>query len=526
MSTLTTHVYGAFREARYDDAIKALNVQRQSFPRSRAALSLLGYAYYHVSDYRNAAAVYEELSAVCPEVDEYKLYYAQCLYKCGFYAEASRASLRIDSKELRLQVLALRRAIKYEEDDLSTCKSLLDQCMQDDPDTLVHYAAICVKEQRFEEARAKYAEATQILGFTPPEIQINLSLCDFKEQKFASALKGLGLVIEKAVREHPELSVGSATDGIEVRSVGNSLLLQETFLVEAFNLKCAIEYEMGNFEAAREALSDMPPRNEHELDAITLHNAALLNVDTKPSNAFTKLNYLLSNPPFPPEAYGNLLLLHCKFGFTDVAADFIAENGQLTFKFLSGELYDFLDATIITKSSPQEAFKKFDDLAAKHVENLRKLTKKIQDARISRDNEAIKLALKNYDAALEQYMPVLMAQAKIYWDHSHYEAVEKLFRQSAEFCSDHAAWKLNVAHTFFVQEKFSEAIKYYEPIVKKTNDLLKIPAVVLANLCVAFIMTSANEAAEDLMRDIEKQEENTLQQHFHLCIVNLVIGTL
>lgn len=39
------------------------------------------------------------------------------------------------------------------------------------------------------------------------------------------------------MREHPELSVGSNTDGIEVRSVGNSSVLQETFLVEAFNLK-------------------------------------------------------------------------------------------------------------------------------------------------------------------------------------------------------------------------------------------------------------------------------------------------
>lgn len=42
---------------------------------------------------------------------------------------------------------------------------------------------------------------------------------------------------QRGVREHPELSVGSNTDGIEVRSVGNSPTLQETFLVEAFNLK-------------------------------------------------------------------------------------------------------------------------------------------------------------------------------------------------------------------------------------------------------------------------------------------------
>lgn len=33
---------------------------------------------------------------------------------------------------------------------------------------------------------------------------------------------------------------------------------------------------------AREALTDMPPRSEEELDAVTLHNQALMNMETKP----------------------------------------------------------------------------------------------------------------------------------------------------------------------------------------------------------------------------------------------------
>ena len=37
-----------------------------------------------------------------------------------------------------------------------------------------------------------------------------------------------------------------ATEGIEVRSVGNSQVLHETFLIEAFNLKAAIEYRLKN----------------------------------------------------------------------------------------------------------------------------------------------------------------------------------------------------------------------------------------------------------------------------------------
>jgi len=111
--------------------------------------------------------------------------------------------------------------------------------------------------------------------------------------------------------------------------------------------------------------------------------------------------------------------------------------------------------------------------------------------------------------------------------------VERLFRQSAEFCSEHDTWKLNVAHVFFMQEgRFKEAIRYYDPIVKKHSEsLLDVAAIVLANLCVSFIMTSQNEEAEELMRKIEKEEERSTQLDpdkpvFHLCIVNLVIGTL
>lgn len=53
----------------------------------------------------------------------------------------------------------------------------------------------------------------------------------------------------------------------------------------------------------------------------------------------------------------------------------------------------------------------------------RKLTKAIQDARIARDNEAIKQALKDYEEGLERYIPVLMAMARIYWDRENYPMV-------------------------------------------------------------------------------------------------------
>ncbi|VDQ11877.1 unnamed protein product [Trichobilharzia regenti] len=68
---------------------------------------------------------------------------------------------------------------------------------------------------------------------------------------------------------------------------------------------------------------------------------------------------------------------------------------------------------------------------------------------------------------------------------------------------------MNVAHVLFMQEnKYKEASGFYEPIVKRQFDnLLNISAVILANLCVTYIMTSQNEDAEELMRKIEKEEE-------------------
>ena len=64
---------------------------------------------------------------------------------------------------------------------------------------------------------------------------------------------------------------GKNREGEEM-TVGNSIHLKESALIEAFNLKAAIEYNLKNLSNAKEALNDMPPRLESELDPITLMN--------------------------------------------------------------------------------------------------------------------------------------------------------------------------------------------------------------------------------------------------------------
>uniref|UniRef100_A0A1I7XI89 Tetratricopeptide repeat protein 30 n=1 Tax=Heterorhabditis bacteriophora TaxID=37862 RepID=A0A1I7XI89_HETBA len=229
-----------------------------------------------------------------------------------------------------------------------------------------------------------------------------------------------------------ELGVGMVTEGMDLRSVGNTMVLHETSLIEAFNLKFAIEYKLknGNYgifynftvvSAANEALTDMPPRTEEELDPVTLHNQALIGslifrflcvYYRTCINIFIQVliqiqemglqNYstCLAKIPFPQRhspifyyyivntkyvhristtlVFYMFINLKNDFQYYDLAADVLAENTHLTFKYLSQYLFDYLDAVISLQTSPDEAYSKFDAMANEQMNELRKLTKKVQ----------------------------------------------------------------------------------------------------------------------------------------------------
>lgn len=520
------------KEQKYADVIQMLNIELQHHPKSRAALSLMGFCHYKIQDFASAADCYEQLMRLHPEINDYKLYYAQSQYKANCYPEATKCSCQIENPSYQARVTKLQAAIKYAEEDLPNAKTLVEQCSSDDPDTEFNMGCVLFKEHRYNEACARFNTVLQVVGYRADTCYC-IALCHYMMNQYAASLKYITEIIERGIKEHPELSVGMQTEGVEIRSVGNTTVLQETALVETFNLKAAIEYQLKNYEAAQEAITDMPPRSEEELDPVTLHNQALMNMDENPSQGFEKLQFLLQQVPCPPETFANLLLLYVKFEYFDLAADVLAENAHLTYKGLSHYLREFIDAKITQQTSPEEAFQKLDDIATSHTEKLRKLTKQVQEHRQSHDDDAVKKVVEEYDETLECYIPVLMAQAKIYWDTENYQQVEQIFRKSVEFCSEHDVWKLNVAHVLFMQElKFKEAAGFYESIVKKNFDnLVNISAIILANLCVSYIMTSHTEEAEEIMKKIEKEEEELAYEEpdkkfYHLCIVNLVIGTL
>lgn len=61
--------------------------------------------------------------------------------------------------------------------------------------------------------------------------------------------------------------------------------------------------------------------------------------------------------------------------------------------------------------------------------------------------------------------------------------------------------------------RWAEATRFYEPIVRAAAaDPLAVPAIVLANLCVCYIMANNNQQAEALMQRVEEAEDKALLQ--------------
>ncbi|VDP88060.1 unnamed protein product [Echinostoma caproni] len=339
----TATIYSAIKEQKYKEAINVLNQQLLTHPGNRAALSLLGYCFYQLQEFVNASDCYEQLTQTYPDVEEYKILFAQSLYKADLYQAAMKVII------YRERLIKLQAAIRYGEGDLSGSRNLVEQNLSEDPESIVNLGCLLYREGNYEQACQHFQQASQTLGFQPT-IAYNIALCYYQTKQYAQSLKHIADVIERGIREHPELGVGMTTEGLEVRSVGNTLALRETALA-------AIEYNLKNPTAASEALTDMPPRSEEELDHITLHNQALMNMETEPAAGFQKLQFLLQQETFPPETFANLLLLYIKYEYYDLAADVLAENAALAYEYLSPELYDFIEAVILRQTAPQDAYK-------------------------------------------------------------------------------------------------------------------------------------------------------------------------
>ena len=54
-----------------------------------------------MQDFVNAANCYEQLTIYFPDVEDYRIYYAQALYQACLYEEAMKVTVQIDNPEMQ-----------------------------------------------------------------------------------------------------------------------------------------------------------------------------------------------------------------------------------------------------------------------------------------------------------------------------------------------------------------------------------------------------------------------------------------
>merc|ERR1719230_274665 len=179
---LTKQVYGHIMEQQYEEAVRILNNETQNFPRSRCGLSLLGFCYYHMQDFANAANIYGQLVQACPEVDDYKVYQVQALLKGGLYEEAQQACTTVQDPLLTERVQFLQATISYEQDEVQLAKSILDQCSPD-AERQVFDGALLWKEKRYSDALQHFTDAMNHAGYQP-DLAYNIALCHYSMKQY------------------------------------------------------------------------------------------------------------------------------------------------------------------------------------------------------------------------------------------------------------------------------------------------------------------------------------------------------
>ena len=223
-----------------------------------------------------------------------------------------------------------------------------------------------------------------------------------------------------------------------------------------------------------------------------------------PQSAIEKLEHLMENPPFPGPTVETLLCLCCQpeIGLIHRAAEILSHRPDLVQQFVRADTLEYIEAMILKDSSPEECLTRLETLNDRQWVLTQRLWRTAIEEKSSREAQQVykNSVDSNIPGAIKQdthclhpmsIHTVLMTIGHLHYERGHFTAVEHLFLQTSALCNEHLVWRTNVAHTFFVQEKHEDAIRYYADIVEQYDGhLLDVTPVILANLCVSYIVTN------------------------------------
>lgn len=558
---LTSTIYTIIRDQEWDQAIEILKDQLAQHPGNRAALSLLAFCNYSAGNYEDAVSLYQELCQRHPTSERYQLALANARLKAGMVQEA--LTIKDDSHNATV----IKAYAKHELDDSIGLATLIDALTKrptDDPCVFCLKGNALLKAEKYTEAIEQYNAA---LAIKPdPRIYFAKALACYRENNFPLCLRTLNELVTLSAKLYPELADAAnrfaATDEVaratmmSYQARPNEVMASS--LIEAFNLKSAVAWVLGDKEAHINALDSMPPRNLEDLDPVTLHNRALAEMEKDPNATTEKLQWLITQPPFPVEAFSNLITIYIQYGLFDLAADLIAGNRQLATSSLDPDKLSFFEAVVSCATSPEESYIKLDTLKTRYAAAIRRIKNEIIELRGNADQKEAKLSLggftsarltemspeemqyntltQQFDQKFGLFVPMVCWQCGILYEMGRYAAASSVLKAQEDLIHMDPTYYLNTAHISFAAEEYGKATEEYKLVVDATppSDILSISAVALANLCVGLILINLNKEAETLMHIVDVAEKERLEQTegmdvhppLHLCVINLVIGTL
>ena len=539
--SITSVVYTYIRDCNYKNAIQVLDeLLENNAPRSRPILSLLAFSSYQDQQYLRASELYEELLEVCP-TEQYQLYYVQSLVKADSFTDATRAmtsSPVSHSSPYFHQSKLLQAAAEMEQGHLSEAATTLEECDdKEDIDTILSSAGIHFANGDYSSALNKYNIVQSLIDDKRPSITFYRAVSLYHLEENDEALRVVNDIIETTAEDQSEC---------------------ESYLVEALNLKAVILYAMKDVSAAKETMRELIELLEDGLDVTTTHNDAIVNFGTDPTTAIQKLECIISQVSYPSETLGNILTMYLNQGHDDLASETYEANKFVAQEILPHETYSYLQAAVnnvTLESSVAELAKRLKlemrKLGVGYTSSGRPATassrpgsNRMKPPMSSRPSTAayrqqaerdVAHLKTEFAASVTQFVPKLMLQARALWDQAEFAKAEILLQQHSDILRDSDIFCENMAHTLFQQgDKLERSIPYYESLINSHTDettLLELPAMVLANLCVAYILTNRNEDAEAIMKAIEQEEDGAMAMgeatdSYHSCIVNLAVGTL
>eukprot|EP00158_Paraphelidium_tribonemae_P005773 Partr_v1_DN27517_c1_g1_i2_m30850 putative Plays a role in anterograde intraflagellar transport (IFT), the process by which cilia precursors are transported from the base of the cilium to the site of their incorporation at the tip len=272
--------------------------------------------------------------------------------------------LDITDKSLLSQTSNLQLAIHYEMNDISGCQKVLEDGNASAYGMLVNKGCMLFKEMRFKEAIDCWMKANSHADapIGRSDLNYNLALGYYMLKDYVKSLDFLADVIERGLAAHPEFE-GESSPGAALKAFPNSQSLHESRLVESYNLRAAIEYQLENLDIANDAMAEMPYRLEEDLDAVTLHNKAVLEARHDPAQSFDKLSHLLGIDSPPPSTIVNSLLLCIENDLIDTAADFLAQIDAGSIDDSDPFVGEFIRTFLQSIHTPDEAMPRFQQLA-------------------------------------------------------------------------------------------------------------------------------------------------------------------